>query len=642
MMNNKLFNVAGSKGRLFEMMQKVNKIKLNEDFGNNPQDQNSTDMGIIEHSFDGLKNGMIKVKRSSTQTSNNETYLELVCFGQDGGEIVFRFKIETSDGEVDGVVNVSNAAISSIKSNTINIPEGSTALQDYNAKHGKEIIDVVSEYADFGSATPEIDEAFLAAAKKIDSYPFGGTPRTMQNGNAYADEKPTNPKLRVKSPELDKYVTNESDVVSGNPNTANLGQKYYDNASSSTKVETIEHAIEFVKEQLQSLGLNPKSMSPEKYKEMVKHVATLMFTEKLSMMNEAKKKKKENADYPDQIGSHFKPKSDYPVEKKKPTKVVSIDEDNEIPEPIKGVRSPLGSKISHAKSAADADMRAHFNKRNVNNLDVVDMRSGQQIPSEKWNKKVLPYDTTFDADFSDSSERGMNNPNMGKYFDVKQQQMHEGEEEKPEVTPDEVPAIEQNREEQGEKLHGGLGDDATPQEFDTEQVVMGLRVEMEHTDDPTVALEIVLDHLTEDPEYYTTKDDPEASAQANAAKDAGEFGCEEANPHLYGAGIEDDKEEEDILLGFKPHNVGDGIEEEFGYEKYQGNIGDRYEDRDKNQFTVSDITKGGVGLRGQGGSKEVATSDVLKMKKLGTSVEEAYGQPDPLKIPMLPKDNKIR
>ena len=69
---------------------------------------------------------------------------------------------------------------------------------------------------------------------------------------------------------------------------------------------------------------------------------------------------------------------------------------------------------------------------------------------------------------------------------------------------------------------------------------------------------------------------------------------------------------------------------------------DRYEDSEKNTFTVSDKTKGGVNLRGQGGSKGVATSDLLKMKKLDAPVKEAYGQANPLKIPAVPKIGTVR
>lgn len=54
-----------------------------------------------------------------------------------------------------------------------------------------------------------------------------------------------------------------------------------------------------------------------------------------------------------------------------------------------------------------------------------------------------------------------------------------------------------------DKIPGGLADDADPKDFDPEQISMGIKVEMEHTSDPKIALEIAMDHLTEDPKYYT-------------------------------------------------------------------------------------------------------------------------------------------
>lgn len=51
-------------------------------------------------------------------------------------------------------------------------------------------------------------------------------------------------------------------------------------------------------------------------------------------------------------------------------------------------------------------------------------------------------------------------------------------------------------------IPGGLGDKATAAQFDRDQVAKGVRVEMEHTSDPRVALEIALDHLSESPRYY--------------------------------------------------------------------------------------------------------------------------------------------
>lgn len=53
-----------------------------------------------------------------------------------------------------------------------------------------------------------------------------------------------------------------------------------------------------------------------------------------------------------------------------------------------------------------------------------------------------------------------------------------------------------------ELIPGGLSDGSNPQDFDQAALTQGIKVEMEHTDDPAVAREIAMDHLTEDPQYY--------------------------------------------------------------------------------------------------------------------------------------------
>lgn len=52
-------------------------------------------------------------------------------------------------------------------------------------------------------------------------------------------------------------------------------------------------------------------------------------------------------------------------------------------------------------------------------------------------------------------------------------------------------------------IPGGKGDKAKPSDFDPEQLKMGIEVEMEHTKDRRLAREIAMDHLSEDPRYYT-------------------------------------------------------------------------------------------------------------------------------------------
>jgi len=52
------------------------------------------------------------------------------------------------------------------------------------------------------------------------------------------------------------------------------------------------------------------------------------------------------------------------------------------------------------------------------------------------------------------------------------------------------------------QMPGGKGEDLDPSEVDPEVLKKGIKVEMEHTTDPMLALEISLDHISEDPLYY--------------------------------------------------------------------------------------------------------------------------------------------
>ena len=53
------------------------------------------------------------------------------------------------------------------------------------------------------------------------------------------------------------------------------------------------------------------------------------------------------------------------------------------------------------------------------------------------------------------------------------------------------------------KLPGGVGDNTPTEKVDTNQLSMGIQIEMEHTNDPAIAQEIAMDHLNDEPEYYT-------------------------------------------------------------------------------------------------------------------------------------------
>jgi len=51
-------------------------------------------------------------------------------------------------------------------------------------------------------------------------------------------------------------------------------------------------------------------------------------------------------------------------------------------------------------------------------------------------------------------------------------------------------------------LKGGLADAVPFSIFDSRQLQKGIKVEMEHTDNPAIAREIASDHLAENPHYY--------------------------------------------------------------------------------------------------------------------------------------------
>jgi hypothetical protein len=53
------------------------------------------------------------------------------------------------------------------------------------------------------------------------------------------------------------------------------------------------------------------------------------------------------------------------------------------------------------------------------------------------------------------------------------------------------------------KVPGGLGDKLSAADVDADELAMGLTIEGEHTEDPEIAMEIALDHLAEDPQYYS-------------------------------------------------------------------------------------------------------------------------------------------
>jgi hypothetical protein len=63
-------------------------------------------------------------------------------------------------------------------------------------------------------------------------------------------------------------------------------------------------------------------------------------------------------------------------------------------------------------------------------------------------------------------------------------------------------------------LKGGRADGQDLTKYDLQQILLGIQVELEHTSDKMIALEITTDHLEEIPDYYTRLIKMEQEAEA--------------------------------------------------------------------------------------------------------------------------------
>lgn len=53
-----------------------------------------------------------------------------------------------------------------------------------------------------------------------------------------------------------------------------------------------------------------------------------------------------------------------------------------------------------------------------------------------------------------------------------------------------------------DKIPGGLADGAEPEDYEADSLLKGVQEELEHTTDYDMAMEIAMDHLEEDEQYY--------------------------------------------------------------------------------------------------------------------------------------------
>jgi hypothetical protein len=64
-----------------------------------------------------------------------------------------------------------------------------------------------------------------------------------------------------------------------------------------------------------------------------------------------------------------------------------------------------------------------------------------------------------------------------------------------------------------DQLKGGKSDGKDITKYDLKQILMGIKIEQEHTSNKIIALEITMDHLEKFPDYYTRLQDMEEDAE---------------------------------------------------------------------------------------------------------------------------------
>jgi hypothetical protein len=192
----------------------------------------------------------------------------------------------------------------------------------------------VEEFYNKLMSNAHLDEKYEEAIKKIDSYPFGGTPRTMKKSEDYGDNQPTNPDLRVKSNELNKFI-DEVDAL----------EPQYNGLSPQSKENYIHQAKEMIENWMKKMNIDPASVEYGSFRKSVKELATSLFE-----MHLAVNRVNEVSDYPKELGKKFKTKKQYQPEKKKRDTTTNISEID------KYVPMNVGSVVEIEKYASDDEI----------------------------------------------------------------------------------------------------------------------------------------------------------------------------------------------------------------------------------------------------------------------------------------------
>jgi len=567
----------GSKDRLFEMFQKVNKIKLTED---------NIKTNILDSAFNDLINNKLNIKQTNNQINGDENLITIVCTDNKGNDIVFKFRLIGLEMGQDDVYTVDKAELIefNFKSETyeLNIPEGNLILNEFNGKYGNNIVNIVADYVDFEkNIVDTLDETIKEleqTSNVVDDYLNDDD---IDDNGDFVDGEYTNDELNKKDDdmfELPQEYNLDDIELDDEDNEDNItidnfedyiNNQDFDNKSDESNLTLLAYNNLIAKNKTSK---NP-NYSPTKF-EIDKEIERIKSVNIKKEPNDKKVKGKfgnmmakgKKRVYPS-LADMFLPEN---IDK------FNISLDKTL---VNGFNElPLNQRyeiFNNAKKMLDDELGDK--KYKISNIEYLDLLGRKVVDLyknmlelmnevEKSGVNDLPTSTIYNTfhNLSDESKKIVVDRAKKKlkikygdriHFLPKDRYLNELSREIVIIVrnglelmnenENDIEQIINNKKKVGEILIGGKGDYKQPTEFNREQIIKGLKVEKEHTNDPMVAIEIVMDHLTEDPEYYTRKETPEQSAQYGAAMD-----------------VDDDSDDEltKIILGYKPHNVGESVD----------------------------------------------------------------------------------
>lgn len=198
-------------------------------------------------------------------------------------------------------------------------------------------------------------------------------------------------------------------------------------------------------------------------------------------MEDFVKTKKKRTDLPIEVRKdNFKDKDN----ETKKVKGVAVPKKDPIKKDPKASRKPVGVKQMKESLKKKIDLNEAKFTENKYKFFVVKPFSNKMKIVEGFNDRKLATDYLHD------------NPMKGYIIKSREEVSKMG------LDPDKVSSWN-NPHIKEDNLPGGKGDKIDPKSIDKEELKKGIKHEKEHTSDVKIAMEIALDHLTEDPKYYT-------------------------------------------------------------------------------------------------------------------------------------------